>query len=685
MPRDIEMPDGLVIFNVPDNATREQVLDAWRVARGEPPSILTRVARGVRDPVDAGAQLLRRVVPEPLARGIDALGNKLAEVGLVAPSTGVEGVDKIVSDEEERYQERGGKNVDGIDWWRIGGNVLGTLPLAPSGVGAAPTMLGRMARAAGTAAVGGAAQPVQNTENFWTEKALQTGAAAAAGGAMQPVGEAVLKAGAPIVNRAVDKLRAMGGAMFARESSEEAAVRMLKEALGEVQGGPRWEELPGAVRRQLADEVAAALRKTGAVNPDAVRRAADFRAQGIDPLRSWVSRDPAQFTREFDLAAVPGVGDPLKKARASADRAMFGAIDAQARGAGGDMYELGQKAAAGVQGAENAMKRNVDTAYEMFRQTAPDVSGNGPRLVDRISRAFDEKMVGAEERSGIIALLQKLASGEMPATPQALYQMQKMAPNSVAGGIVRREIDAELQRMGAEMGPQMQIAAGVLKAARGMAKQRFDLQDAVRAFADVADDRMEPSRFFERYILHADPKEVARMWREVSDPGAKAAMRAQMSRYLRGVAGDRSGFGDESFAAKTFANAVSGTGMRQKLEILLGRRGAEEILRTARNAHNAISHPSGATGNTSRTAGAALGHALTTLDKFPIANRLLGPSLRQSVDSMAASASGDIPAALAQRAQVLNPMDPRRAATTAGLFALPAGATAEDWWQRQRR
>ncbi|MFM6988350.1 MAG: hypothetical protein ACKOXG_06720, partial [Arenimonas sp.] len=178
----ITSPEGASFeITAPDDATPDQVqafaeqqfrgmkpaVPAGRAADG---GIVGGIKQGLRDPIDAGAQMLRRMVPEPVAQAVDAAGNWLADQGLpVARSNGVAGVDKIVRSVDQQYEaDRAAAGRSGIDGARLFGNVVNPVNLAmPSAAGAT----GVRALAARGAIAGGASaalQPVvDGQESFW--------------------------------------------------------------------------------------------------------------------------------------------------------------------------------------------------------------------------------------------------------------------------------------------------------------------------------------------------------------------------------------------------------------------------------------------------------------------------------------------------------------------------------------
>lgn len=153
-----------------------------------------RVLRGMRDPIDAGAQMLVNMLPAGVVEAGNKVNNWLADnTGLVArlPDGGVN--EQIRQHENEYQQARKAVGQSGMDWARMGGNLITTLPAGM----AAPASSGLGARAvygAATGAAGGAMQPVTDGgADFWKSKGTQVATGAAVGGALAPVAGGVAR------------------------------------------------------------------------------------------------------------------------------------------------------------------------------------------------------------------------------------------------------------------------------------------------------------------------------------------------------------------------------------------------------------------------------------------------------------------------------------------------------------
>jgi hypothetical protein len=164
---------------------------------------------GLKDPISGGAQLLERILPQPVVDQVNRLNQVLADYGIVSQLP-AGGVSEMVRQEEAAYQaNRAAQGETGFDVARLGGNIAsGVLP------GTAATRL------AGTgvrgAAIGGGAtaalQPVvTGTEDeFAMEKAKQIGAGAVFGAGGQKLFEAAGSALNPLLSKAEQTMRDLG-------------------------------------------------------------------------------------------------------------------------------------------------------------------------------------------------------------------------------------------------------------------------------------------------------------------------------------------------------------------------------------------------------------------------------------------------------------------------------------------
>lgn len=135
--------------------------------------------RGVRDPVDAGAQLLTHGLSSVAPEGSWFDRYMQGQVKLV---------DDMNKAAEEDYQKNWRGGAQGADVGRIAGNVAATAPIAMAMPGAAAEgIIPRIASGMASGGITGGLEPVDPTKgDFWSQKGPQV-LAGMAGGAVAPI------------------------------------------------------------------------------------------------------------------------------------------------------------------------------------------------------------------------------------------------------------------------------------------------------------------------------------------------------------------------------------------------------------------------------------------------------------------------------------------------------------------
>lgn len=387
--------------------------DAPKPMQGLAPLTKTdRFVKGLRDPIDGGAQLLTKVLPDGVVSAGNRFNNWLADkTGLVArlPEGGV---DQQVRDAEAEYQARrnlptitnlvtGQKPDPGFDWMRLGGNVLNPANIAAaSRLPAATTLLGKMGWGALGGGLSALTQPVTQGDNFAAEKLKQVGTGAAFGGvtpaALAGVGRVVNPKASQDAQLALlrsEGVRPTIGQTLGGWADKAEQKAMSVPFVGDAIAGAR-ERAAGDLNRAVANRALAPIGEKlpdGKVGREAVSYVQNKLSEAYDDLlpRMKVQADQA-FNQEIkSLANMVKTGALDPKAAASFSRILkndvLGKFQGQASLTGqtlkqveGDLSQqisrLGQSTDADQRLIGDALKEVQASLRSLAQRSNPDLA-----------------------------------------------------------------------------------------------------------------------------------------------------------------------------------------------------------------------------------------------------------------------------------------------------------------------
>lgn len=191
-----------VKHTVPDDATDDEIAEILNAATA-PQEPTVAESQGYKEP----PPMSERMQPEPMSwieqklarlpnwllnghRQMQGLAQGAADpimgtAQLLAKTVGQsDGIDRLLADQERKYQAQRGNSKD-IDWWRGAGNVASPANLAiTSRLPVAAGLGGRLLQGTGIGAAAGAMAPITDSppENYWLDKGIQTATNTALGG-----------------------------------------------------------------------------------------------------------------------------------------------------------------------------------------------------------------------------------------------------------------------------------------------------------------------------------------------------------------------------------------------------------------------------------------------------------------------------------------------------------------------
>lgn len=711
MPYDITTRDGITIRNIPDETPADapelkQRVAAIRAQLNPKPtdreellsSAPMRLAKGGADAITGAAQLLERLTPgsEAINRGADAAGqwlnrNVFNKVGLpgdfAGEVLGIRGMtqeqfrDDIRSSEDEYQAARKatakvnpetGERDAGFDAMRLAGNIVSPVSLTIGkfvpGMQAGAPIRQLATRGAIGGAAGAATQSVAG-DDFASAKVAQMTAGALGGAALGPL---VTRAGESAA-RVVQRWAGQRAPAVTPERIQQL-VRHQLEA-----DGIDVSTLPEHVFRSLSDDVRSALQNGRQLDPAAALRAMDFERLGLPFTRGQVTRNPAQWQREYNLAGVEGVGEPLQQTFQQQTQGVGARFRAGTQGLM-EKFDAGDALASQLRGADRVAQDNVRAAYDAFRQaTGRDLEVPLQGLAQDYAtalREFGEVIPSAVrnrfEQLGLMGGTQRatfsLADAEdLIRTINRHYDPAKRAEAAALNDLRRSLQNAVGNAADNAATGDGAMAAQLAQEARSIAAARFAQHEATPALRYAAANGA-PDDLIDRFVIRGRVNDIENMMRLLPAEGQQQ-VRAQFTEYLRQKAFGANAAGDGKAAQESFNRELMKIG-RPKIVALLGEQGAEEMMRLGRVLAYMKQVPEGATPAASGT-GQMLTNVLGRargLRGLPFVNDYLVQPIGRFADRReVASALSGLPSQPAQ-------LDPKTVAALSLLFgSAPVG------------
>ena len=466
--------------------------------------------------------------------------------------------------------------------------------------------------------------------------------------------------------------------------------------------GLALDQLPADVARGIRADVATALKTSGDLSPDAVRRLADYRLTGLTPTRARLTQDVGEITRQANLSKLgANSSDPAAQALAQTqnanNRALTSGLNQLGANAPDDVVGAGQRIMGSLAARNSRAQDLINQRYDAARAAGGRSAALDPRaFADRANQLLDENLLGGKVPSDVRNLLERdwanVVSDGMPAQPgqatvpkasftvdtaeqiktrlAALQRASTDPAERKALGMVRSALDETPLLPGQEIG---QEAIDAFNQARQLNRKWMGIVENTPALKAVREGG-EPDKFVEQFIIgrgnNANVLDVAKLKSSLKgDQQAMQAVREQILAHLKTKA--LSGAADEvgNFSQSGYNKALKALGDR-KLSLFFSPGDIAQMKAIGRVASYEQSQPVGSAVNNSNTAG-GIGNILeriggsSLLGKIPFGRQAIGEPLQNISISMQAGRAMDAPSAL------IDPSIIRRAPLRQGIMASP--------------
>lgn len=533
------------------------------------------------------------------------------------------------------------------------------------GLGGAAAAGSRLPGMAGTLLAGMAANPTAQVSSA-------AGAGLAGGASREAGGGPIMQAGASLIGSLFGGV-APGIGQSVLNVAKRATTPTLTPQQLDVQlssvlerAGADYSQVPENIRRSLRAELASSLQAGKELDPQAVRRLADFRAVGATPTRGMVSQNPVQITREQNLA---------KMAANSADDQLHGLPLMQnqnnqtlirnlndAGASRGDAFSAGQQAVSSIAARDAAEQARVSGLYNAARampggnvplERTPVVNG----IYDALAR--ENKMAFLPEN--VSSMLNTISKGvikvegreyPVPFDANALDNLMTTIATAQRGtqdgnvkaalSIARRAIDdaavSPIKNNARVVGnpvvtgsmtdalrnadAQAPAFMSALNEARSAARGRFGWQESSRP-VEAALSGAAPDTFVKKFVLGGTLDDARAVAREAPVAPMKDAIVAHLKDKALNGSADEVG----KFSQSAYNKALSAIGDR-KLEVFFSPEELSQLRAVGRVSSYIQAQPMGSAVNNSNSGALLLGRGMDLLNKTPFLGPMVSPALK---------------------------------------------------------
>ena len=552
--------------------------------------------------------------------------------------------------------------------------VVGDVTRLMAGSGGVMGAAGQMARLpgmAGTVGAGLAANPVQQLSSA-------VGAGGLGGLSREGGGNEVLQTGAAVLGGVLGGLApgAANSAMTAgRKLINRPSTQQIDVQISNIlqRSGMDYSQVPERVRQSLRTELQDALRAGQEVNPDAVRRLAEFRAVGAIPTRGMVTQDPVQITREMNLAkSGANASDEglqgLARVQNQNNARLIQVLNEQGA-TRGDPLVAGERVASAVLGRQADLRGAETAAWNAARSSPGYRQPISSRVISDINQTLGDEGLMPFMNPTISRYMEAFQTGQ-PFTPQDYRNLQSMLSREIskggnegaaaraAAGVLSRAEVQPLTNGGIAQGAQAMNAApasaiDAVNQARNATRAAYAYEDANPLVRSVLSEggASDPTRIAQKFIIGGTPREAQMLAQEAGPQGLpviRDALLAHMKEKALGGAADEVG----KFSQSAFNKALNQIGDR-KLSLFFTPEEIANLRMTGRVASYMQSQPVGSAVNNSNSGALLIGRGIDLLNKIPGGQTFIGQPLQNINISMQQRAAQNIaPGLLAAQPRV---------------------------------
>lgn len=477
-----------------------------------------------------------------------------------------------------------------------------------------------------------------------------------------------------------------------------------------AQSGGNFAELPDFAKNSLRTELRSSLQAGKEVNPEAVRRLADFATvRGTTPTRGMVTQDPVQITREMNLAKMGANSNDnqlqgLARIQNQNNQALIDTLNAQGA-MRGNIDGAGELVNSSILGRQAQLRGAETQAWNEARNSPGYRQPIEKNVISDINQALGDEGLMPFMNPTISNYLSAFQSGQQPFTPQAYRNLQSMLSNEMsrggneaaAAGLARRVLEraelrpitnpggidfgltpvtsqtaAQLRNLDAQPGQ----AIDAVNNARAATRAAYGYEDSSPLVRSVLSDGAsgDPARIAKRFVIGGTPNEAQMLAQEVGEAG-RGPIRDALLSHLKSKA--LNGAADEvgKFSQSAYNKALRDIG-DAKLSLFFSPEEVAQLRSVGRVASYMQSQPVGSAVNNSNSGALVLGRGADMLgalaSKIPGGGLLVADPLQSINISLSQRAAQNLTPGLLTpqpKKPVLSPLLLPSLAISGGLLA----------------
>lgn len=525
---------------------------------------------------------------------------------------------------------------------------------------------------------------------------------------------AAMNAGQRMAGAAARTVGRIGGNQAPSATQVDVTINNALRSTADGAGVGSLDQLAPQVAQSLRADVAKALTISDTLDPAAVRRLADYHATGLTPTQARLSLDPADITRQANLAkqganSTDPAAQALSRTQNANNRQLTTNLNTLGANTADDAVAGASKIMGGLQARDSAVRDKISARYDAARSTeGRSALLDHQAFADRANALLDSNLLGGKLPSDVRNVINKkwaeVVEGGTPAEPSnaapglsvdaaeqiktRIADLQRSSSDGAerkALGLVRQALEETPLAPGQEIGAD---SIRAFNSARTLNRRYMKIVEATPALQAVRDG-VQPDKFVNDYIISGGSKasvmDVAKLKNSIKGSDeAMQAVRDQIVAHLKNKA--LNGAPDEvgNFSQSAYRNALNAIGDR-KLMLFFKPEDIAQLRAVERAASYEQFQPVGSAVNNSNSA-AGIGSILdrigssSLLSKIPLGRQIIGEPAQNIAISMRTGRALDTP-----RALTLPPTSAQAAAPLPYSFSPNIFAPQETEEQKIRR